>query len=117
MSRPIAFGAILLAASLTGCALFSPWEAGADPNGLTMKRRGAAVVLALEAYKRDNGRLPEHLFELLPKYLRQLPDGLAADYKPRDNSLAFTYQPVGRNFTTTCTIEIGRRVWDCADSL
>jgi len=109
--------ALALSFVLGGCALFSPWEPGADPNGLTMKRRGATVVLAIEAYKRDNGRLPEHLFELLPKYLPQLPDGLAADYKPQDNSLAFTYQPAGRSFTTTCTIAIGTRAWDCSDSL
>jgi hypothetical protein len=116
--RPARFSsAIALALLLGGCALFSPWQAGADPRGLTMKQRGATVVLALERYRRDNGRLPGHLFELLPKYLPQLPDGLATDYRPADNRFAFTYQPPGRSFTTTCAIAIGTRAWDCADSL
>jgi len=113
----VRFSALALVFVLGGCALFSPWRAGDDPRGLTMKRRGATVVLALERYQRDNGRLPAHLFELLPKYLPQLPDGLAADYRPEENRLAFSYQPDGRNFITTCAIAIGTRVWDCSDSL
>jgi hypothetical protein len=114
--RRTQFGAILLAAALGGCAVFGA-GAGSDPLGYALKQRGATVVLALEHYRRDNGRLPEHLFALLPKYLPQLPDGLVPDYKPQDNSFAFSYQPAGTSLTTTCEIALGTRVWDCHDSL
>jgi hypothetical protein len=109
-------GAILLITLLGGCALFSG-RPGGDARGTELKRRGATVALALERYRRDNGRLPVHLYELLPKYLPQLPDGLATDYRPQDNSFAFLYQPVGESLTTTCEIAIGARAWNCHDSL
>lgn len=110
------FKIVLLVALLSGCALLSG-HAGRDARGLELKRRGATVVLALEQYRRDNGRLPAHLFELLPRYLKQIPDGLATNYRPQDNTLAFSYQRDTGGLTTTCTIEIGRRVWDCYESL
>jgi hypothetical protein len=111
--------ATLLAVSLLcGCSLLMGERAGSDPRGLALKQRGAAVVLALERYRTANGHLPAHLFELLPAYLPQLPDGLAADYRPEQNRLVFSYQPnPPGGVTTTCEIEIGRRAWDCHDSL
>jgi len=115
--RRARFEVLLLVVALSGCTLLAGGRSGSDPRGLELKRRGASVVLALEHYRRDTGRLPAHLFELLPKYLPQLPDGLAADYRPQDNVFAFTYQQNSDGPTTTCTIEIGRRAWRCYDSL
>ncbi|MBS0470690.1 MAG: hypothetical protein JSR60_06430 [Proteobacteria bacterium] len=111
------FSALLLAILLSGCSLIGAGMVGNDARGLELKRRGATVVLALEAYRRDTGKLPVHLFDLLPKYLPQIPDGLATDYRPQDNTFGFSYQRRLGGLTTTCTIEIGRRVWDCRDSL
>jgi hypothetical protein len=110
------FKALACVTALSGCVLFGG-GAGSDPRGIELKKRGAIVVLALERYRRDNSRLPEHLFELLPKYLPQLPDGLATDYQPADNTLAFSYERRPGGLVTTCRIEIGRRVWDCDNSL
>jgi hypothetical protein len=43
-------------------------------------RRAAAVELALHLYRRDHGKLPEKLSELVPSYLPALPaDPMAAD--------------------------------------
>ncbi|HWD26923.1 MAG TPA: hypothetical protein VG387_07145 [Rhizomicrobium sp.] len=108
---------LLLALALGGCALLEGHRAGVDPRGLALKQRGATVVIALERYRAANGRLPAHLFELLPKYLPQLPDGLATDYRPDEKKLAFSYQASGSSITTTCEITIGHRAWDCHDSL
>jgi hypothetical protein len=111
--------AIILAAALLlgGCALLRPLggdEAGTDPRGRAMKQRGAAVVLALEHYRTANGRLPVHLFELVPKYIPQIPDGIFTDYQPDKNQFAFSYQAKPEDSTvTTCEIAIGHRVWNC----
>ena len=111
--------AILLAASLLGgCALLKPLmgdEAGTDPRGRMLKQRGAAVVVALEQFRTANGgRLPAHLFELVPKYLPQIPDGIATEYRPDRDRFTFSYQPKpDDNSITACDIEIGHRTWNC----
>jgi hypothetical protein len=114
--RHAPFKALALVTVLGGCTLLGA-GAGSDARGIELKKRGAIVVLALERYRRDNGKLPAHLFELLPKYLPQLPDGLATDYQPEDNTLGFSYERRPGGLTTTCRIKIGKRVWDCDNSI
>ncbi len=104
---------IIAAASvfaLGGCALLAG-HSGEDSRGRALKARGAQVVLALERYHAATGKLPDHLFELLPKYLPQIPDGLNTEYDPAANRFAFSYQADGDSGITTCEIAIGRRVW------
>ena len=114
--KEIGIAAALFA--LAGCALWAPWKPGDDPRGRALKARADTVVTALERYRADNGRLPSHLFELLPKYLPQLPDGVKTEYDPGRDSLAFAYEPPRPDHgVTTCTIEIGRGGWSCSGFL
>jgi hypothetical protein len=114
MRRARSEAILLTAALLGGCTLLEGDQAGTDPRGTILKQRGAAVVIALERYRAANGHLPAHLFDLLPTYLPQLPDGLATEYRPDENRLAFSYQPnPPSSITATCEIAIGRRTWNC----
>jgi hypothetical protein len=108
--------ALTLAAFLGGCALFarSPWPTGEDPHGRDLKGRAAPIVAALQRFRADAGHWPAHLFELEPKYVPVLPDGLKLDYEPDETRLKFTYQPTApATGMVTCATAIDALAWDC----
>jgi hypothetical protein len=101
---------------LGGCGSFarSPWPAGDDPHGRDLKARAAPIVAALQRYRADTGHWPAHLFELEPKYLSPLPDGLNMDYQPDKARFAFSYQPSAPTpGMVTCATAIDAVAWDC----
>jgi hypothetical protein len=58
---------------------------------------GARLIKALDAFKQNNGRYPEQLGELVPKYLDAVPDAS----KTGSNSLRFWYAPKGDSYRIT----------------
>ncbi len=106
--------AAALALPLGACGLFiaSPWKAGEDPRGRELKGRAVRVVVALQHFRSDAGHLPNHLFELTPKYLPLLPDGLKMVYEPEKDTLAFSYEPPDTG-VTNCSTTIDAVAWYC----
>ena len=112
--RLAACGALALALEGCGLLLPAPWNAGEDPRGRAFKQRAGLIVAALQHYRADNGHLPGHLFELAPKYLSVLPDGLKTSYEPDKNRIAFAYSPAWPDAgLVNCSTKIDAIEWDC----
>jgi hypothetical protein len=59
---------LALAVLITGCALPFPEEAQ-----VTNQVRAGWIIHALDQYQQDHGHLPDHLEDLQPDYLAELP--------------------------------------------
>jgi hypothetical protein len=101
--------AVLLA--LSGCAVYPPGE---DPNGKKLQDEATPVLEAIHTYMADNARVPKSLNDLVPKYIKQIPDEPKLTYDLPNNVVTFHYIQ-GQSFSVqvTCTAFIGQTGWMC----
>jgi hypothetical protein len=96
---------------LAACAVYPPGE---DPNGQKLQAAATPVLEAIHTYMSDNSRMPRSLNDLVPKYIKQLPDEPELNYDLPDNTVTFTYiQSQSNNIQVTCTAFIGQPGWSC----
>jgi hypothetical protein len=83
-------------ACLVACSLLLASAPGCDTEGTARrnKDKAAPIISALDAYKRDNGRYPNTLAALVPKYLKQIDKPAATasgdwDYEPQNDGQEF----------------------------
>ncbi|MDE2091491.1 MAG: hypothetical protein KGJ08_06300 [Gammaproteobacteria bacterium] len=101
--------AVLLA--LCACAIYPPGE---DPNGQKLQAAAMPVLEAIHTYMTENMRLPKNLNDLVPKYIKRLPDEPQLTYDLPHNAVTFKYiQSLSKNSVVTCSAYIGETGWIC----
>jgi hypothetical protein len=99
--RTLLFSILLVIIFLTaGCRPEAPGEGSASAEGNKVTK---PVIAALDKFKKDNGKYPAHLDELVPKYMpanpQRGPEGeIEYRYWPRDNGKEFSLGYSYRNF-------------------
>jgi hypothetical protein len=88
--KTIRIAFVCLVAMLQACATWAP---GKDPAGRALIAEANTVLVALQAYQAQNGKLPESLTELTPKYIAKLPEKPEIWYAPKTGMLTFHYSP------------------------
>ncbi|HVA56177.1 MAG TPA: hypothetical protein VNI53_10350 [Gammaproteobacteria bacterium] len=108
MSKTLVIAVLL---TLSGCALYPP---GVDPNGQKLQAAATPVLEAIHTYITDNMRMPKNLNDLIPKYIKQLPDEPKLTYDLLHNVVTFHYiQSLSKNSVVTCSAFIGQTGWVC----
>lgn len=90
---------MLLAAIAWGSLFFVPNVRGLRQPGLVrMTQRATPLLSAIKTYRTDNGRYPDRLEALVPRYLPEIPGTGAVGYPrfeyrlPNDNALFRSYE-------------------------
>jgi len=88
---------------------------GEDPKGKEYRAQAELLVLALIEYKDKNGYLPDSLNDLVPLYVKELPEVVSqAIYVRKEGGLIYTYSPTWpKQGRTSCSTNIGSGEWDC----
>ncbi|MGH8397736.1 MAG: hypothetical protein ACRETA_05770 [Gammaproteobacteria bacterium] len=108
MCKYLVIAALLV---LCGCAAY---PSGDDPYGQRLQAAATPVLVAIQTYMNDNARLPRSLNDLVPKYIKQLPDEPKLTYDMKDNTITFQYIRGMSNGTEgVCTAFIGQTSWSC----
>ncbi len=110
MSRPLA---ITFVALLAACGTMPP---GADEKGEGYKVPATKVLIALEAYKTDQGRYPNSLYELVPRHLDKIPAEPTLRLDDYTSTLRFAYSrdwpKLGR---VVCVATLSTTEWVCEE--
>jgi hypothetical protein len=106
------FAVIAVLLALAGCAVYPPGE---DPGGKKLQAAATPVLEAIHKYMSENARLPKTLNDLVPKYLKQLPDEPKLTYDLANNMVTFHYtQSQSFGVQVTCTSFLGQTAgWSC----
>lgn len=112
MTRTPARAAPLLAAlALAACASTPP---GQDTQGEEYKAAALPVLQALVAYHKDKGRYPTSVYELTPRYLKDVPLRPNLAFDPDGKTVGFVYEIAGLRFrSVACLAEFGQVEWTC----
>jgi len=103
--------AVGLAVWLCAC---SAWPAGKDPKGLVLNQSAETVLAALNRYIQANGKAPETLQALVPRYLAALPAQPEFNYSARRGTLVFNYAPnLPTGGTSACEARFGETAFRC----
>jgi hypothetical protein len=109
-------GHTVVLAAATIAAACSVYPVAQDPDGLALRRSANQVMIALQAWHRDKGGFPNHLSELVPAYLQELPDTPALRYQQTDGSLAFRYIPTWPQLRPVWCNSVGNTTnWRCEE--
>lgn len=96
---------------LSGCSTYAPGE---DKKGLDLQSKGLPVLQAMRSYMDDNARVPRSLNDLMPRYLKALPEQPQIRYDSQAERLDFMYMQDGTNGTgVACHAAIGELQWTC----
>jgi hypothetical protein len=99
------------ALALCACATSPPGE---DPHGRQMRAQATPVLVALAAYRKDKGSHPSSLYELTPRYVKELPMHPNLDYDRGSGQIGFVYERGGVRFRQVgCKAEPGQVEWTC----
>ncbi len=102
---------LLMLLTLASCATYAPGE---DKKGLELQSVAQQVLMAVNAYMDDNSRPPRTLQDLVPKYLKALPDEPLIHYDLKNSRLDFMYQQEGKTGSqVACHAAIGETQWVC----
>lgn len=108
MKRPALAAAAL---ALGACASSPPGE---DALGQQMREQATPVLVALAAYHKARGTHPSSLYELTPRYLKELPMRPNLDFDRVTGQVGFVYERAGLRFRqVACRAEPGQVEWDC----
>lgn len=112
MPKPLPIVATALAALvLCACATVPPGE---DPLGQQMREQATPVLVALAAYRKDKGTHPTSLYELTPRYVKELPMRPNLDFDRVSGQVGFVYERAGVRFRqVACKAEAGQVEWAC----
>jgi hypothetical protein len=103
---------LAIALSLSGCALYN---AGEDPTGEDLRDRATPVLMAIRDYIDQTSRIPKSLDELVPRYLKALPDKPKVTLDAKRNLVYFTYNLTGKSDDQVeCSAAFGQSSWDCS---
>lgn len=98
---------------LAACASL---PAGEDQIGVELKAASSKVLVALSQFRRERGRYPTSPYELVPKYLSELPAEPALHINDDTGTLDFAYSrgfpQLGR---VSCSAKLGTAEWHCSD--
>ena len=101
----------MLSLCLSACAI---WPPGEDQEGRDLKSRATPVLGALANYHKDRGESPSSLYELVPRYLKEVPFGPNFDYAPDRNLVGFIYSPSWpQTRQVECLAQLGALQWTC----
>jgi len=105
--------AAMSALLIVGCQTFAP---GDDEKGKQLREPANKVLTAIEQYKQENGRYPNSLYELVPKYVDRLPDEPTLRIDEYSSTLRFAYSrewpQLGR---IVCIAHFGTTDWQCEE--
>jgi hypothetical protein len=102
---------LALFALLSGCSTYAPGE---DKKGLQLQSEGTQVLEAVRNYMDGEARLPRSLNDLIPKYLKSLPDEPRIHFDAQAGRLDFMYVQDGTNgMAVACHAAIGETQWTC----
>src|ERR1051325_7677669 len=103
----------LVAMIFAGCASIEP---GQDDKGKTYFEPANKVLDAAEHFKKDQGRYPTSLYELVPKYIAELPDEPTLRLDEYSGTMRFAYSREWPNpGRVVCTAVLGSHDWSCDD--
>lgn len=90
--------------------------AGEDQAGMELKAASSKVLVALAQFRQERGRYPTSLYELVPRYLPELPDEPILHINDDTGTVGFAYSrgypKLGR---VTCSAKLGTAEWRCSD--
>lgn len=116
MNRPGLLQACALlgaAAILAACASTPP---GGDTEGEELKAEALPVLQALAAYRKDKGTYPTSVYELTPRYLKQVPMRPSLTIDPEGKTVGFVYEMGGLRFrSVACVADVGQVEWTCRE--
>lgn len=102
---------LLTLLTLTSCSTYAPGE---DQKGLDLQNVAQQVLVAVRTYMDDNSRPPRTLKDLVPRYLKALPDEPLINYDLKNSRLDFMYQQEGKTGSqVACHAVIGETDWVC----
>jgi hypothetical protein len=103
----------LLAIVVAACGSMPPGE---DDRGAKYKEPATKVLLALEAYKTEQGRYPNSLYALVPRYLDRIPAEPTLRLDEYTSTLRFAYSlewpELGR---VVCVATLSTTEWKCEE--
>jgi hypothetical protein len=103
----------LAAMLVVACASVAPGE---DEKGKQYFEPANQVLDALERYKKDQGRYPTSLYELVPKYVEKLPDEPTLRLDEYSGTMRFAYSREWPNpGRVVCVAVLGAHDWKCED--
>lgn len=109
MLRALLLPALLLAA----CSFAKPGE---DENGIAARARARPVLPALVAYHKDRHEYPRSLYELVPRYLKEVPFDPGLHYDKEAGVIDFAYFPsFPRQDPVNCGARLGDLDWTCQE--
>lgn len=103
--------------SLLACLILSAcavWPIGKDRNGAQLKTSASSVLIALNQFQIEHGRLPLSLAELVPTYLTVLPFVPELTLDAKNGLLIFSYSPSWPHAgQVSCFAFVGSTEWKC----
>jgi len=99
---------------LAACASL---PAGEDEAGVELKAKSAKVLTAIAQFGRERGRYPTSMYELVPRYLPELPDEPILHINDDTGTVGFVYSRPGFPGLTriSCSTRLGTAEWHCSD--
>ena len=98
--------------TLSSCAAYN---AGEDPTGEDLRDRATPVLMAIRDFIDENSRIPKSLDELVPKYIKALPDKPKVILDKQRNLVYFNYNLTGKaGDQVECSSVFGQSSWDCS---
>lgn len=84
---------------------------------MELKGKSAKVLTAIAQFGRERGRYPTSLYELVPRYLPQLPDEPILHIDDDTGTVGFVYSRPGFPGLTriSCSAKLGTTEWHCSD--
>ena len=102
---------LALTLSLSACATYGPGE---DTYGRILQGTGEDVLQAARNYMDETTRVPNSINDLVPKYLKAIPQDPNVQYDRKNSTFFFTYQQKGPNgMAVTCHALLGQLQWVC----
>lgn len=102
----------------TFAASCSVYPVAQDPDGMALRRSANEVLMAVQDYRRDKGRFPPALAELVPTYIPRLPDAPPLHYRAGDGSLSYRYIPTWPQLRPVWCSSVGDSTdWRCEEHL
>jgi predicted lipoprotein with Yx(FWY)xxD motif len=102
---------------IASCGPSAPGESSAAQKGRSMAQ---TLVTALETYHADNGKYPQHLDELAPKYIPVNPQRtdtgeIGYIYLPEQDGSSYSlrYSYPQYFWTDDCTYDLKQKTWAC----
>jgi hypothetical protein len=109
-ARSAAFILLLVLPVLQSCAV---WPPGKDPAGLRLIEKANTVLRAAQVFQAAEGRSPNTLDELVPKYIESLPREPSVWLVRATDALSFHYSPTLGWGQCACSATLSDSTFSC----